>query len=180
MSRLTNDSGEKMINKTLFQRESLKWLFACLMLLSLSACAMAGNRAHHSFSFDTRHDSPDVEVLDYQYGDAAHFETGAERESVALGQVFVGGNVSGVMPRGDTLYVKWRDRHTHHVYQDRVDLKSRMPRNISDLTVYFLIKGPQLYVYLIYPGLKEASVPKGPVRMYQDQKQVQIYPDLPG
>lgn len=119
-------------------------------------------------------------MLDYQYGDAAHFETGAERERVALGQVFVRVGVSGVMARGDTLYVKWRDKHSHHVYQDSVYLKNRLPRDITDLRIHFLIKGPQLYVYLIYPGLKEASVPKGPVRMYQDQKQVQIYPDLPG
>ncbi len=77
-----------------------------------------------------------------------------------------------------TLYVKWRDKHTHQVYQDKVDLKSRMPQDISDLTVYFLIKGLQLYVYLIYPGLKEAFVPEGPVITYRHQKQVQIYPDL--
>lgn len=134
---------------------------------------------HHSFGFDTITDSPDVEVLDYQYGDGTRFETGAERERVALGQVFVGGDVSGVIPRGDSLYVKWRDKRSRRIYEDRVDLRHRLPRDISDLTVYFLIKGQQLYVYLIYPGLKEASVPDGPVRTYRHHKQIQIYPDLP-
>jgi len=134
---------------------------------------------HHSFGFDTRHDSPDVEVLDYQYGNGTQFGTHADKERVLLGEDFPSDNISGLIPRGDTLYVKWRDKRSHHVYQDRVDLKNRMPQDISDLTVYFLIKGPQLYVYLIYPGLKDASVPEGPIIMYRHQRQVQIYPDLP-
>lgn len=134
---------------------------------------------NHSFSFNTFYDSPDMEVLDYQYGDGVHFETAAERERVALGQVFSGGNVSGIMPRGYELYVKWRDKNSHQIYQDKVNLRNRLPQDITNLRIHFLIKGSQLYVFLIYPGLKDAFVPKGPVRMYEDQKQVQIYPDLP-
>lgn len=153
-------------------------MFAIFVFFSLTACATGGNMVHHSFGFDTNEDSPDIEVLDYQYGDGTVFGTHADKERIMLGQVFPAGNISGNIPRGDTLYVKWRDKHSHHIYEDKVDLKNRMPRDISGLTVYFMIKGPQLYVYLIYPGLKDASVPKGPVRMYQDQKQVQIYPDL--
>ncbi|OIQ99413.1 hypothetical protein GALL_185100 [mine drainage metagenome] len=161
------------------QVKRLKCLLLGLFLFGLTASATGETMVNHSFSFDARHDSSDVEVLDYQYGDGTQFGTHADRERVALGQVFPADNISGVIPRGDTLYVKWRDKHSHHVYQDRVDLKNRMPMDIKDLRVHFLIKGSQLYVYLIYPGLKEASVPKGPVRMYEDQKQVQIYPDLP-
>jgi len=134
---------------------------------------------NHSFSFDARHDSPDVDVLDYQYGDGTQFGTHADKERVLLREDFPSDDISGVMPRGDTLYVKWRDKNTHRVYQDKVDLRNRLPQDITNLRIHFLIKGSQLYVYLIYPGLKDASVPKGPVRRYQDQKQVQIYPDLP-
>ena len=116
------------------QMNRFKCLLLGLFLFGLTASAMGGNMVNHSFSFDTLYDSPDVQVLDYQYGDGAHFETSAERERVALGQIFVGGNVSGVMPRGDTLYVKWRDKHTHHVYEDRVDLKHRLPQDITDIS----------------------------------------------
>ena len=161
------------------QLGSLKWLFASLIFFSLTACATGGNMINHSFEFDTRTDSPDVEVLDYQYGDGTQFGTYADRERVALMQVFPAGSISGFIPRGGSLYVKWRDKHSHRIYEDRVDLRYRLPRDISDLAVYFLIKGQQLYVYLIYPGLKEASVPEGPVRAYRHHKQVQIYPDLP-
>lgn len=161
------------------QMNRFKCLLLGLFLFGLTACATGGTMVNHSFSFDTLHDSPDIEVMDYQYGDGTHFETAAERERVALGQVFVGGGVSGIMPRGDTLYVKWRDKRTHHIYQDKVYLKNRLPADITDMTIHFLIKGSQLYVYLIYPGLKEASVPEGPVIMYRHHKQVQIYPDLP-
>jgi hypothetical protein len=156
--------------------KKITWI--TIFLFGIAACATHGNMVHHSFEFDTIEDSPDLEVLDYQYGDGTVFGTHADKERIMLGQVFPSDSISGVIPRGDTLYVKWRDKHSHHIYQDEVDLRNRMPRDISGLKVYFMIKGPQLYVYLIYPGLKDASVPVGPVRTYQHQKQVQIYPDL--
>ena len=161
------------------QLKSLRCLIFGMMLVGLTACATGGAMVNHAFGFDAFEDSPDVEVLDYKYGDGAMFGTEAERDRVALGQVFLEWHIAGVMPRGDTLYVKWRDKRTHHVYQDTVDLRNRLPRDITGLTIYFLIKGPQLYVYLIYPGLKDASVPEGPVITYRHQRQVQIYPDMP-
>lgn len=137
----------------------------------------------HSFSFDTRHDSPDAEVLDYQYGSSRQDGTYANKERVAMGEDFPSERISGAMPRGDFLYVKWRIKNRMKpweyigTYEDKVDLKTRLPADITGLRVHFVIKGSQLYVYLISPGLKPKSEPAGPVREYSSQKQVQIYPD---
>lgn len=138
----------------------------------------------HSFSFDTRHDSPDAEVLDYQYGSSRQFGTYADQERVAMGQVFPSDNIFGAMPRGDFLYVKWRIKNRTKpweyigTYEDKVDLKTRLPADITGLRVHFVIKGSQLYVYLISPP-DGHPLPAGPVRQYSSQKQVQIYPDQP-
>lgn len=158
----------------------ISWIFLSLFILTACVTGRTTGRTwvNHSFEFNTNLDSPDIEVLDYNYWDGTYIGIHADQERIMLGQVFSANSITGVMPRGDTLYVKWRDKHSHHIYEDKVDLKNRMPRDISDLTVYFMIKGPQLYVYLIYPGLKDVSVPEGPVRTYRHQKQVQIYPDL--
>ena len=141
------------------------------------------NYPMHSFSFDTDEDSPDAEVLDYEYGTSRQFGTHANKERVAMGQVFPAWNTSGHMPRGDTLTVKWRIKNPKNrmeyigYYEDKVDLRKRLPADITGLRVHFVVKGSQLYVYLISPDLKLTSEPVGPVRMYPSQKQVQIYPD---
>ncbi len=134
---------------------------------------------NHHFSFDALEDSPGVEVLDYQYGTGRQFGTRAEKERVALGQVFSGWNTYGAMPRGDFLYVKWRIKQSGQICEDKVDLTPRLPANIADLRIHFVVKASQLYVYLISPGKRPASWPVGPVRAYEYQQQVQIYPDQP-
>jgi hypothetical protein len=167
----------------------LKCLFASLMLFGLSACATGGIMDKdvyqaHSFSFDVRQDMPDVEVLDYQYSNSRHNGVRAEPEVVNMGIPINGQGIYGNLLRGDFLYVKWRVKKPGSLlpeyigtYEDRVDLRSRLPADITGLTIHFVIRGSQLYVYLIWPGLKDASVPEGPIKMFRLRKQVQIYPD---
>jgi len=60
----------------------------------------------------------------------------------------------GAAPLADFLYVKWRDRPTGQVYEERVDLKRRLPppKTIERSIIYWLIEDNQLYVYLIPYG----------------------------
>lgn len=133
----------------------------------------------HSFSFDTRYDSPDVEVLDYQYGRGSLVEIQPERERVALGQVFLYTGDNGAMPKGDFLYVKWRIKETGKIYDDKVDLTSRLPADIEGLEIHFVIKGPHLYIYLIWPYDAQHEYPPGELKRYSKVKQTRIYPDSP-
>lgn len=185
------------------------WLLISVTLFGLNACVALGFKEKyvwHSFSFDTQHDSPDAEVLDYQYGSSRndpppfpqqrmamgqHYGTSKregihpDKERIAMGQNFAYYDTSGYLPVGDFLYVNWRIKNPIRFweyigyYEDKVDLKKRLPADITNHRIHFVIKGPQLYVYLILPGLKAASEPTGPVRMYPLQKQIQIYPDQP-
>ena len=157
----------------------LKWIVVAVMQLTLISYAMGGDMVKHSFSFDTIDDSPDAEVLDYQYGSSGQFGTHANKEKVQLGKVFVAWNTFGVMLRGEFLYVKWRLKSSREVYEDKVDLTTRLPADITDHRIHFVIKGTQLYVYLISPETdrRPASSPAGPVRTYRHLKQYQIYPD---
>jgi hypothetical protein len=67
------------------------------------------------------------------------------------------------MLRGDFLYVKWRIDSTGQVYEDTVDLKSRLPRDITNHEIYFIVKGTQLVVYLITPERRLPDMePNGP------------------
>jgi len=93
--------------RDLFLRR-LKWFAFAIIQLALFSRAMGGDMVKHSFSFDTRIDSPDAEVLDYQYGSSGQFGTHANKEMVQRGRVFGQWNTTGVMPKGEFLYVKWR------------------------------------------------------------------------
>jgi hypothetical protein len=153
-------------------------MIAGLVLHFMSVCWATGETMFkHSFEFDTPVDSPDAEVLDYQYGSRRQFGTHADKEKVQLGRTFHQWGISGVMPRGEFLYVKWRLKSSGQVYEDKVNLTTRLPADITDHRIHFVIKGSQLYVYLISPEKRAASSPPGPLRMYSDLKQYQIYPD---
>lgn len=106
--------------------------------------------AFHGFSYNQAVDMPDVDILDCLYGDGLGAHT---QQEVDAGQARRGecGNMAGNMPIGDVLYVKWRDRATQKVYEDRVDLKSRLPspKEMNKQDIYFLIDNNQLYVYLV-------------------------------
>ena len=137
----------------------------------------------HTFSFDTYHDSPDAEVLDYQYSNSRHVGIRPERERIAMGEAFGETGIAGSILRGDFLYVKWRIKKpgslTEYLgpYEDKVDLRSRLPEDITNLTVHFVIRGPQLYVYLIWPYDPMHEYPVGELKEFGRVKQVQIYPD---
>jgi hypothetical protein len=81
------------------------------------------------------------------------------------------------MLRGDDLYVKWRSRTTGELFEDTVDLRKRLPRDITGQTVYFAVKGPQLYVYLVSQERRASSEPPNGPRMYHHLKVTTVYPD---
>lgn len=100
----------------------VRWMAFLIVHLALLPYATGETWVNHSFSFNTINDSPDAEVLDYQYGGSGQFGTHANKERVQLGQVFPQWNTSGAMPRGEFLYVKWRLKRSGEVYEDKVDL----------------------------------------------------------
>lgn len=161
------------------------WICIGVTIVILSACTTWDpiKYPRHAFSFDTKRDSPDAEVLEYEYGSKRKVGSYSNSAFTSVNQNFPAENTSGPILRGDFLYVKWRIRsHTNAgeyigYYEDRVDLRSRLPENITGLRIHFLIKGSQLYVYLISPELKLASEADGPVSQYKRQIQTQIYPD---
>jgi hypothetical protein len=125
-----------------------------LMLVWLTACASGPRVVDHAFSFDARVDSPSIEVINFCYGDTntlpkrwyGHICPKEDGSGVRQGT-----HINGGFPFGDTLYVKWRIKSSGAMYEDTVDLKSRLPDDITHHLIYFIVSGPQLYVYLIGP-----------------------------
>jgi len=153
-------------------RLSLASILVCL----LSACANPAITMH-SFGFDVLQDSPDVEVLNYRYGNSK--QPGARPPDWALkeGRVSQGTSTHGEMLKGDELYVSWKIKSTGETFEETVDLRNRLPADIRNHQIYFIPRGRQLYVYLITPDRRlENEQPIGP-RHTQYRKTFTLYPD---
>jgi len=105
-----------------------------------------------------------------------------------MGEDFPYENTSGPMLRGDFLYVKWRVKNrmkpSEYIgqFEDKVDLRTRLPADITNFGIHFVVKDAQLYVYLIPPpGVWPAGALRStaPATMSAYLKQHQIYPDQP-
>lgn len=132
-------------------------------------------------------------MLDYQYG-TSKLPTASNPEYLRTeGRSLQGTNIHGPMLRGDFLYVRWRIRSTGQIYQDRVDLRRRLPMDLTGYQIHFVINGPQLFVYLISPEKTTGHCPVNEddaqsaykrvnphdrvLLMYCYLKVTQIYPD---
>ncbi|MGH8847465.1 MAG: hypothetical protein ACREXQ_09545, partial [Polaromonas sp.] len=105
-------------------------LAAALLLALLAACStpqVLSGRAYHSFEFDASRESGGIEVLFYRYGSANEHGLRTTQADAREGTSRQGIGITGDLPVGDELYVKWRDKATGTVYEDTVDLKSRLP-----------------------------------------------------
>jgi hypothetical protein len=120
----------------------------------LAACASGPHLVNHAFSFDGWFDhwADQVDLLEYSYGDQYRLV----QDKVAIGRERLRpqASVNGAIPVGNFLYVKWRIKSTGEVIEDRVDLKSRLPTNMTDHRLAFVIDQRQLYVYLVTPQPK--------------------------
>lgn len=164
-------------------------LVVAVLALGIPSCATTGDLAFYAIEFDALQETPEIEVIDYRYGDDKAAILAPERERLKLGQVFHAGHMAGFLPRGDFLYVKWRIKSTGEVLEDRIDLRHRLPETLSGLTIHFACHGRQLYVFVMWPwdgqpwtkappNTRYQPIAEG-VRRVDGQKIQQIYPDIP-
>lgn len=130
---------------------AVRYLLLLVLILLLTACATQPRVVRHGFEFDVRWDSPDIELLDYYYGTSNHPGARNSDEARRTGRCIQAAGVHGDMTVGDSFFAKWRVKSTGEVYQDTVDLRKRLPADIVDHTIRFVIEGAQLYIYLISP-----------------------------
>lgn len=137
-------------------RKRLQALASAVCLLSMTACAAEPRLVDHSFEFDARWDSPDVEILDYRYGTSSHpGARGCPKSYLHCDKTPQQAGISGEMLLGDELYVRWQIKSTGKIYEDTVDLKNHLPEDMRRQRIRFVVWGAQLHVYLISPKRKD-------------------------
>lgn len=128
-----------------------KWLLATCLLAMAAGCASpvqsAGTAQYHAFGFDAYADSPDTEILAFKYGPGgipqlqSPFWKDATDARQAVG-------IHATMSIEGGLYVKWRLRSTGQIFEDTVDLRAVLQRDLTNQRVYFVAQGNKLFVYL--------------------------------
>lgn len=150
--------------------KTLRLVIALIFAVAIASCASGPQQVFHSFQFDGRHDgrpnadgkyegwNKEIDLLEYNYGGQSRMLRdklnnpdfpGIHRGMTALPSQRSG--VSGPMPVGDFLYVKWRIKATGEVFEDRVDLRERLPKNMTNHTLTFVPDGGRLHVYIVTP-----------------------------
>jgi hypothetical protein len=132
----------------------------------------------HSFGFNAVIDSPDIEILNFRYGDSRQPGARPPEGAIQENRVSQGASTTGEMLVGNELYVKWKIKDTGAVYEDTVNLVNRLPANMKDHRIYFIVRREQLYVYLITPERRTPDMPEnGPRHTRQYLKTITIYPN---
>ena len=141
--------------KSLHKRYAMGLALICIQFLFVG-CAMSGQKWANQ-SIGAYYDSAEIDLLDWQYGE--HGYVGNEHQSlprapkylVDEGRPIGGVGLSGGMPVGDFLYVKWRVKTSGEIREDKVDLRSKLPSDMNNHGIHFIVKGTQLYVFLLPP-----------------------------
>ncbi|MFC3684800.1 hypothetical protein [Hydrogenophaga luteola] len=142
---------------TVFQRLWRQWL-ALTLLVVMAGCATGPKMVPHAFSFDGNYDkwADKVDLLAYAYGDRYHMvreDLANPSSSLYAGKTSLppSTGVNGPMPVGEFLHVKWRLKATGEVFEERVDLRDRLPTDMTDQELTFVIDERRLYVYVVTP-----------------------------
>ena len=130
-----------------------------MVLLGSSGCATSPRGSYHTFSIDGAYDdwSETIDLLEYDYG-GEHSMVRAKGKT-ETDTVSTGRSINATMPNGEYLYAKWRIKSTGEVVEKRADLRGRLPDNMFDHGITFVIDGRQLYVFLITPTKKIYRTP---------------------
>ena len=127
----------------MFSSRPVRWLLALCLSLVLTACAGVGGpkMVNHAFNFDGWNDGWAIHGrVCWNTPTATSTPRCVARPKTDTAQASRSG-VNGAMPVGEFLYVKWRLKATGEVVEERVDLQDRLPRDMTDHELTFVIDG---------------------------------------
>lgn len=159
-----------------------RWLVAVFLSLVLTACASVGGpkMVNHAFNYEGGNDgwAKTVDLLEYAYGDQYAPVRAKSVDGKSVGNSW---GVNGAMPVGEFLYVKWRLKASGEVLEERVDLRDRLPRDMTDHELTFVIEEKQLYVFVVTPERKRSYTEPPVLKTWRSRfaKAYEVFPTQP-
>ena len=147
------------MNSRVVRLRPMRWLLAVCVGLFLVACAGVGGPklVVHAFNFEGWNDgwAKTVDLLEFSYGDQYAPVRAKSTDGKSLGNSW---GVNGAMPVGDFLRVKWRIKSSGEVLERHVDLRQRLPADMTNHELTFVIDERELFVYVATPRPQPGSV----------------------
>lgn len=123
--------------------------------------------ANYGMEF-SRWDRPTIHVMDYQYSANGKVFVQWDRALRDRGEYSGGIGRYGWYPIPDKLYVKWKLSATNEVFEETVDLQSRLPFQMEGKQIYFLVWDKELHVYLATGPYRPISKHCKPIAYYKE------------
>ena|SRR5947209_3424438 len=163
LSRSTALVATCAVNGKSVRIQAVAWLSIALGL-TLGACGIAPGYAWQGIEYQTPFFGVnDVDILDWQYGEHGYVDEAQQRlprarkSYVERGIPVNPGGMGGVFPVGDFLYVKWRDKATGEIHEEKADLHGRLPRDMNNRGLVWMIDQGRLNIY-VFPPLEVKDV----------------------
>ena len=132
--------------------------------------------ALYSIDFDTRSGEQHARVLDYKYMRDSEVLMAPFPEELNSGKGAILSLRSQWMPLGTSLYVKWFDEDASMSHEDTVDLRGKLPSDMSKKALHFTVKGSQLSIYVVFEA-EPPDLPKSERPFFATTvKAIKIYP----
>ena len=137
----------------------VRWLVVLALGFVMAACATGPRLVNHGFNFDGWNDgwAKKVDLLAFSYGDQYRETRGVSKDGKGLGYQ---SSIFGPMPVGEFLYVKWRFIDSGEIIEKRVELKDRLPADMTSKELTFVIDGRDLYVFVVMPQRQDPPLTK--------------------
>ncbi len=162
-----NCKGEKLL---------LRSLITGFLLFGFLGCAITPTYELHSFSFWTTVEGQNAFVLDYRYGKRGSSRADSSALPVRPGQPLSQHGQSGPMLRGEELFVKWQDRKSGKVFEKLVDLRGKLPPDLTGCEVTFQLFGDEIFVYVVTAQKRDPVEPPIGPSSKRHRKVIQVYP----
>ena len=176
------------VNQTNIRTRNSFYFLLIVLMFCMAGCAHGSdskldavpeNRVYYDFTFDMR-ETPDVEILDYwlKTESSTYIFKNSDYYS-SQGRCAQIDSNNSLHPRPTILYVKWLIKSTGEKYQDTVDVGKRLPKDMEDSALTFLIQGSHLNIYLATRELRSADWPIQGPRIHKANKVLWLYPEQP-
>jgi len=145
--------------------DALKYFFLIAVALILAACQdtlALRPPAYYEMAFNTYSDGQNAVILDYKLLSKSAVQFSADPTSLKAYGGLTNEGIHRAALYPTDLYIKWLDRETGKEYSANANLRRTAAEDLTGFTVYPMVFGSHLYIYLISPNRNPNSLNIGP------------------
>lgn len=138
-----------------------------------SGCTVLDSAMYYQFSFDMTADGQHAVVLEYKLSAGDQLVMASIPSAKTNGLYAEGVYTSKLRPT--RLSVHWKDLADGRDYVQDADLTGKLKGDLNGTTIYLMIDGAHLSIFLVLPSQRGAEQPSIGPRIYSDRAVSLVY-----